>query len=169
MASCAPIPSLLGEFYVLLLFLFLCLPSPSSLIFSITLLLLTLVSSLSSAGRDYMVHNRAMQMFAKKAPNCKLFIIPEAYHELLCEKDSIREATLKMIFDFFISESSSIHKIHFNVPDFVEEYDVVQPIYSYPEIILRGLGVTGSLVLGLLGLSMIFTDRSKSGGRWLPF
>lgn len=118
-----------------------------------------------------MVHNRAMQMFAKKAPNCRLFEIPEAYHELLCEKDSIREATLKMIFDFFNDKNNSIHKINFNVSEHLVEYNLSTPIYSYTELFLRGIGVSASLVMGFIGLTMIFSDRKNKGGgqRWLPF
>ncbi|RYG98855.1 alpha/beta hydrolase, partial [archaeon] len=61
-----------------------------------------------SAEHDYLVYNRAMAMFVKQAPHAKMLCAPGAYHEILCEKESIRQAALKVIFDFFSQKQDDV-------------------------------------------------------------
>jgi alpha-beta hydrolase superfamily lysophospholipase len=35
------------------------------------------------ASDDVFVHNRAQDVFAQKAPNCRILEVPDSYHEVL--------------------------------------------------------------------------------------
>eukprot|EP01035_Chromulina_nebulosa_P039363 gene39363-53219_t len=54
-----------------------------------------------SAEHDYLVYNRAMYAFVRKAPFSRLMTVPGAFHELLVEAPALRNAVLKVITDFF--------------------------------------------------------------------
>ena len=36
------------------------------------------------ASDDIFVHNRAQDVFAQKAPNCRILEVPDSYHEVNC-------------------------------------------------------------------------------------
>lgn len=100
-----------------------------------------------------------MAMFIKKAPNAKMFFVPNSYHEILCENELIRNAALKAIFDYFNQKSDDVHLVQPGYP--MENYDPRTPIYTLTELIVRGVGVTLSIGGIIAGLAMIFSDRGK--------
>ena len=54
-----------------------------------------------SAGRDEIVSMTAQKKACRRLPNCELIVIPNAYHELLIEKESVLEKFWK-VFDEFV-------------------------------------------------------------------
>lgn len=98
-------------------------------------------------------------MFIKKAPHAKMFFVPNAYHEILFEKQETRDAAWKVIFDFFGQKSDDVSLVQPCFP--LQYYDPVTPIYTLPEIIVRGIGITLSLVGVVAGVAMILGDRKK--------
>eukprot|EP01039_Chlorochromonas_danica_P006525 gene6524-7196_t len=115
---------------------------------------------ITSAEHDFLVYNRAMAMFVKKAPFAKLFMIPGAYHEILCEQDAILQASLKVICDFFLQRSDDVHLVQPCYP--LVQYDPSTPIYSLPELVMRGAGVALGVIGLAAGLAMIFTGERPS-------
>lgn len=112
-----------------------------------------------SAEHDYLVHNRGMAQYIKKAPNARMFFIPGAHHEILFEKELIRNAALKAIFDFFNQKSDDVSLVQPGYP--MQYYDPTTPIYTLPELIIRGVGVTLSVAGIIAGVAMILSDRGK--------
>jgi lysophospholipase len=55
-----------------------------------------------AAEHDRFVYTRAMRMFVKEVPYCKLLFAPNAYHELLHENVQTRGAVETVIADFFL-------------------------------------------------------------------
>lgn len=100
-----------------------------------------------------------MAIFIKKAPVARMFVAPGAYHEILFEQETIREAALKVITDFFSQRSDDITLVPPCYP--LQLYDPVTPIYSAPELLFRGVGIAISALGIVAGLAMIFGDRSK--------
>lgn len=103
------------------------------------------------------MNNRGSAMFIKKAPHSKMFFVPGAYHEILFEKELIRNAALKAIFDFFNQKSDDVSLVQPGYP--MQYYDPVTPIYSLTELVIRGVGVTLSVGGFIAGLAMLFSDR----------
>jgi len=64
-----------------------------------------------SAEHDFLVYNRAMAMFVKKAPAARLFSVPGSYHEILFENDMIRHASLKVALDFFLQPTDDVNQV----------------------------------------------------------
>jgi lysophospholipase len=56
---------------------------------------------LLQAGDDELVMPAAQDEFCARAPHCRLLRFPGARHEILQERDSIREPALREIFQFF--------------------------------------------------------------------
>lgn len=98
-------------------------------------------------------------MFINKAPAAKMFRVPNAYHEILYESDTIREAALKVVYDFFTQKSDSVQTVEPCYP--LENYDPVTPIYTLTELLIRGTGVVLSVGGMVAGLAMIFGDKRK--------
>ena len=115
-----------------------------------------------SASTDYYVFNRAMIAFVKKAPAARLFNIPDSYHELLLEKETIRNSCKKVIIDFFNQKSDNVNLVQPCYP--MEVYDVSNSggIYSYPELILRGTGLVIATVGFIIGVAMILGDKRRN-------
>lgn len=112
---------------------------------------------MGSAEHDYLVYNRAMAMFVKKAPAARLFTVPGSYHEILFENDMIRQASLKVALDFFLQTTDDVNQV---MPCFpLVPYDPRTPLYSFPELILRGAGVAMGLVGLAAGIAMMFGER----------
>ena len=102
-----------------------------------------------------------MVLFARQAPAVRLFDVPRSYHEILYEVDSIRDAALKAITDFFTQKSDDVSLVPPCYP--LHAHDVKQSIYPLTEIIIRGVGI-GIAGLGLItGVVMILSDSRK---RW---
>jgi hypothetical protein len=126
--------------------------------------------------------------FAKKAPAAKLLTVPDSYHELLQEREPVRDATrkvislptcihtyipaylpnsptyylpitLKVISDFFSQKSDSVALVEPCFP--LLEYDRSRPMYSVPELIGRGGGLLLAAVGFLAGIAMILGDRKR--------
>jgi lysophospholipase len=53
------------------------------------------------AGQDEYVKNKRQDRFCNKAQDCKRQLYPQAFHELLMEKDEIRDDVMKLIRGFF--------------------------------------------------------------------
>lgn len=106
-----------------------------------------------------MVNNRAMAMFIKKAPNARMFFVPNAYHEILFEKKETRDAAFKVIFDFFGQKSDDVSLVQPCYP--LQYYDPATPIYTLPELIVRGIGISLSIVGIVAGVAMILGDKKK--------
>lgn len=92
------------------------------------------------------MYNRAMALFVKKAPAVQMFSAPGAYHELLSENETTREAVLKVIGDFFSQKSDDVTAVQPCFP--LVLHDPTTPIYSWPEVLLRASGI----VLASLGI-----------------
>ena len=52
------------------------------------------------AGRERLVSNRAQALVARRLPNARLFRFPDARHELLMERDEIRDRVLAAVLAF---------------------------------------------------------------------
>ena len=96
-------------------------------------------------------------MFVKKAPSAKMFKVPGAYHELLFENEKILNGVLQVITDFFSQETDDMSKVQAAYP--LESHDPKTPIFSLPEIIIRGTGVIIAAVGMVVGLAMVLGDR----------
>jgi len=107
-----------------------------------------------AAENDVFVYNRAMAMFLQKAPCCKMFFAPDAFHELLFENDAVRSASFKAINDFFAQVSDDVSLVHPSSP--LVNYQKDAPIYTVTETILRTSGVVIAGVGVVLGLSLVF-------------
>jgi hypothetical protein len=100
-----------------------------------------------------------MAIFINKAPAAKMFRVPNAYHEILYENDTIREAALKVVYDFFTQKSDNVQGVEPCYP--IENYNPVTPIYTVTELLIRGSGVVLSVAGIVTGLAMIFGDKRK--------
>lgn len=100
-----------------------------------------------------------MVAFIKKAPSARLFTIPNSYHELLQENDIIRNSCKKIIIDFFNQRSDNINQIQPCYP--IEEYNISNAIYSYPELLLRGTGLVIASIGFIVGVAMILGDKRR--------
>jgi lysophospholipase len=58
---------------------------------------------LFEAGEDTAVTQRGHRLFCQQVQKCTKVYLPEAYHELFIEKDSIRAKVIKMILEFCAS------------------------------------------------------------------
>ena len=112
-----------------------------------------------SAENDLFVYNRAMAFFAQSAPNCKIFIAPNALHEVLYESEPIRNAALEIVKDFFLQKSDNVEQVISKNPFY--EYDKATPIYSLPEKFIRAAGIVISTVGIIAGITMIFSSGRK--------
>ncbi len=59
-----------------------------------------------AAGRDRVVSNEAIRRFARKVPGLALTFVPEAQHEILSERDIVRQQFLAA-FDSFVTGGTS--------------------------------------------------------------
>jgi hypothetical protein len=113
-----------------------------------------------SAENDVFVYNRAMAFFAQSAPKCRIFIAPNALHELLYESEPIRNASLEIVKEFFKQKGDDIDQVSPKGPFY--EYDKATPIYSLPEKFIRAAGIVISTVGILAGVTMIFSSGKRS-------
>ena len=95
----------------------------------------------------------------KKAPAMKLFTVPDSYHELLQEKEPIREACRKVICDFFTQKSDSVSLVEPCYP--LESFDPHTPTYSLTELVIRGAGLALAAVGVIAGFAMILGGDRK--------
>jgi hypothetical protein len=100
-----------------------------------------------------------MAMFLKKASNARMFFIPGSCHEILFEKDVIRNAALKAILDFFNQKSDDVALVQPGFP--MQHYDPATPIYTLAELAIRGVGVTLSIAGIIAGVAMILSDKNR--------
>ena len=66
---------------------------------------------------------------------------------------------MKIVYDFFTQKSDDVGLVEPCYP--IEPYDPTTPIYSVPELVVRGVGVALSITGVLVGLAMVFGDRKK--------
>lgn len=111
-----------------------------------------------AAENDRFVHNRAMAMFLKQAPNAQMFFAPESLHELLHENESIRGACRKSIIDFFTQKMDDVHAVEPSSP--LTVHDASKPIYSYAETIVRMVGLTVGALGMVAGAAMLLTNTA---------
>ena len=111
-----------------------------------------------AAENDRFVHNRAMAMFLKQAPNAQMFFAPNALHELLHENESVRGACRKAIIDFFTQKVDDVHAVEPSSP--LTVHDASKPIYSYAETIVRVVGLTVGAVGMVAGAAMLLTNTA---------
>lgn len=114
-----------------------------------------------SAEHDYLVYNRAMAMFIHKAPNARLFTIPGSYHEILFESEDILDAANKVILDFFNQKDDDVNAVRPCHP--LQEYDgrAYELIYNVPELVVRGIGISLSVIGVIAGIALLLGDRRK--------
>jgi hypothetical protein len=106
------------------------------------------------------VSNRAIVEFVKKLPSAKLLTVPGTYHELLQEKQEIRDACRKVILDFFTQKSDSVALVEPCYP--LENFDASTAVlYSYPELMLRGAGLLLAAVGVVAGCAMVLGGRGR--------
>lgn len=97
-------------------------------------------------------------MMIQKSPTSKMFLVPGAYHEILMESEEIREAALKVIYDYFNQRSDDVSQVQPVFP--LTQYDPHHSIISWPELIIRGVGMTVSIVGVVVGVAMVLSDRN---------
>lgn len=61
---------------------------------------ITTPSLILSADGDSIIENKRQRRVANDFPNARLEVIPDAYHEVFAESDTIRNAALSTVFDF---------------------------------------------------------------------
>lgn len=88
-----------------------------------------------------------------------MFKAPGSYHEILYEKESIREAALKVVNDFFTQKSEDVSLVQPCFP--LELHNPTDPIYSLPELIVRGVGIFAAAVGIIAGCAMILSGDKK--------
>lgn len=113
-----------------------------------------------SAETDYLVYNRAMAAFVRKAPAAKMFHVPGAFHEILQEQEPIRDAARKVISDFFNQKSDSVALVQPCYP--LVNYDPKTAMYALPELVVRGTGLLLAAVGIVAGFAMILGDRRRN-------
>lgn len=111
------------------------------------------------AEKDYFVYNRAVSIFAQRAPACKVLFAPSSFHEVWAEKDSIRGSTLKAISDFFTQKQDDVMLVEPSTPLIL--YDHNAPTYSIAEATIRSTGILIATLGVLTGITMIFSDFTK--------
>lgn len=89
-----------------------------------------------------------------------MFCVPNAYHELLLEREETRDACRKAIVDFFSQKSDDVSQVQPGYP--LITYDPKTPLYSLPELIARGTGLVLAAVGIVAGVAMILGDRKRS-------
>jgi alpha-beta hydrolase superfamily lysophospholipase len=47
----------------------------------------------------------------QKVPTSRMFMVPNAYHEILYETELVRQAALKVVYDFFSQRSDDVHQV----------------------------------------------------------
>ena len=108
------------------------------------------------------MNNRAIVEFVKKAPAAKLFTVPGTFHELLQEKEPTRDACRTVILNFFTQKSDNVSTVEPCYP--LESCDARNtPLFSYPELILRGAGLVLATVGVVAGCAMILGGRGGKG------
>lgn len=112
-----------------------------------------------AAERDRFVFNRAMVSFIQQAPSARMFIVPEARHELLHEKEFIRTGVHKVVCDFFSQKSNDVSEVALSSP--LQIYDPNSPLYSLPELIIRASGIFAASVGIAVSLALIFGELKK--------
>lgn len=109
-----------------------------------------------AAENDRFVHNRAMAMFLKQAPNVQMFFAPDSFHDLLNEKEGVRGACLKAVTDFFSQKMDDVLTLQPSSPLIV--HDATKPIYSYAETLVRMTGLTVGALGLVAGAAMMLSD-----------
>ena len=124
------------------------------------------------ANDDVFVYNRAISLFARKAPSIRfvllsspflrspslsssirIFTVPDSYHDLLHESPEKRNACYRIILNYFSSQSDDVEKIQ-PIPPLLQ-VDETQQIFTWPEIIFRAVGLSVSAVGFVLGISLM--------------
>ncbi len=88
-----------------------------------------------------------------------MFFVPNAHHEILFEKELIRNAALTTVLTYFNQKADDVTQVSPAYP--MENYDPVTPIYTLPELIIRGVGITLAVGGIVVGLAMLLSDRKK--------
>jgi len=109
-----------------------------------------------TAEHDRFVYNRAALVFARKSPTCKVFMVPNALHELLHETSNISGAVMKTTIDYLTQKTDDVTQAVACSP--LLPCDNSTPLYSLTETITRSCGVLLASVGVVLGLTMIFGD-----------
>jgi lysophospholipase len=113
------------------------------------------------AEHDVFVYNRAMAMFVQKAPNSRMFCVPEAYHELLMETEAVRSGVIKVVVDFFAQKTNAVDEVQPVSP--LVPHDPTKPIFSPLETALRLTGFVIGAGGFIVGLSMLLSSSGNKG------
>ena len=106
-----------------------------------------------AAEYDRFVYNRAMRTFVDIVPQSKMFLCPDACHELLHESETIRSASLKMVLDFFTQQSNDVSLVEQSYP-FIEQQKH-QPLYSIVELSIRTAGLAVAATGMIAGIVLL--------------
>mmetsp|Transcript_22059 Transcript_22059/g.37350 ORF Transcript_22059/g.37350 Transcript_22059/m.37350 type:complete len:390 (+) Transcript_22059:136-1305(+) len=110
------------------------------------------------ASDDIFVHNRAQDMFAQKAPNCRILEVPESYHDVLLETPDKRNACVRAMVSFFEQEHDDVGEVR-PVPPLVSPGE--KQIFQLPELVIRATGLTISAFGFILGVSLMLGGRGQ--------
>lgn len=113
------------------------------------------------AENDIFVYNRAMAMFAQKAPNSLMFVAPESYHESLMEREAIRGGVVRVIVDFFTQKTDAVNLVQPVSP--LVLHDPTESIFSPIEKALRLTGFVIGAVGCIVGASMLLSSSGNKG------
>eukprot|EP01041_Mallomonas_annulata_P002485 gene2485-4837_t len=111
------------------------------------------------AEEDVFVYNRAMNMFAKKAPACRMFIAPGAYHEIFIETKIRRKAAIAVMLKFFSQKEDDVSAVLPSEP--LKPWDGSAPIFSLTELVFRSLGIVLASVGIATGLALLTVISSS--------
>ncbi len=111
---------------------------------------------LIAAQHDRFVYNRAITVYANTAQAAKMFLAPNACHELLHESENTRSAVHKVICDFFSQPTNDVALVQPCTP--LVAVDPSRPIASLPETLFRAAGVLVASVGIVISLNLIFGE-----------
>lgn len=121
----------------------------------------------ASAERDWLVYNRAMEAFVRKAPSSRLLSVPGTFHELLLEAPAAREAVLRVVCDFFSQRSDDVWQLQAPTPLQELAARTDRPLalpFSWPEALLRAAGVALASAGIVAGIALMVGGRGRPAG-----
>jgi hypothetical protein len=106
-----------------------------------------------SAEHDRFVYNRAMKQFNDVVLTCKMFFCPGAYHEILHESETVRNAAMKMIVDFFTQPTDDVNQVEPAYPFVLQNKQ--ESMYSWLEFSVRAGGIVVASAGMIAGLALL--------------
>jgi hypothetical protein len=94
-----------------------------------------------------------MKQFNDVVLTCKMFFCPGACHELMFETETIRNAAMTMILDFFTQPTDDVNQVEAAYPFVLQNKH--ESMYSWLEFSLRAGGVVVASAGMVAGLALM--------------